>query len=44
MGAKFGCGFFKDQHATWMKARVAVIKQWIALGNCQAVRPYLSVI
>jgi TetR/AcrR family transcriptional regulator len=39
-GAPNLSGFFKDQHAIWMKARVAVIKQWIALGKLSAVDPY----
>lgn len=32
--------FFKDQHASWMAGRVAVINQWIEAGKLQATDPY----
>jgi TetR/AcrR family transcriptional regulator len=32
--------FFKDQHASWMAGRVAVIKQWIEQGKLVATDPY----
>ena len=32
--------FFKDQHASWMAGRVAVIKQWIDQGKLAATDPH----
>jgi TetR/AcrR family transcriptional regulator len=32
--------FFKDQHATWMDGRVAVINQWVEQGKLDATDPY----
>jgi TetR/AcrR family transcriptional regulator len=32
--------FFKDQHASWMAGRVAVIKQWIEQGKLAATDPH----
>lgn len=32
--------FFRDQHATWMRGRVAVIQQWIDEGKLQPIDPY----
>ena len=32
--------FFKDQHASWMDGRVAVIKQWIEQGKLVATDPH----
>lgn len=39
-GAPNLSGFFKDQHASWMKDRVAVVQQWIDAGKLQVRDPY----
>jgi TetR/AcrR family transcriptional regulator len=32
-------GFFRDQHASWMQGRVAVIQQWIDKGKLSPIDP-----
>lgn len=39
-GAPNLSGFFKDQHASWMKDRVSVIQQWIDAGKLTVKDPY----
>lgn len=39
-GAPNLSGFFKDQHASWMKARVQVIEQWIEHDKLSALDPH----
>lgn len=39
-GAPNLSSFFKDQHASWMKERVEVIKDWIAQGKLAQIDPH----
>jgi TetR/AcrR family transcriptional regulator len=32
--------FFREQHESWMRGRVAVIQQWINKGKLQSIDPY----